>query len=106
MPRVDRLALGMALALTLAGCTNDKKTLAGPSADAPPPKTPQALCDACLPDTCDAAAAQACYDLGVAYETGAGAPQDLSRAKAMWDRAAKAGHAAARDKVRARWGGI
>lgn len=103
---MHRLAPWFLLALVACNDNKNAPDASAKSAAVAPEKTRDAACDACAPGACDGAAAQACFDLGVQYETGAGVPQDLSRAKALWDRAARAGHVGARDKVRARWGGI
>ena len=64
-------------------------------------------CDACKPSLCVVEAADACYQLGLLYEQGQGGlPQDRSKAKGAWDKAAKAGNKAAREKMQHGWGGI
>ena len=99
------MAVALGVSLVVAGCKSPSGG-AAPSADAGAPPTRAARCEACSDGACDADAAEACFELGVAHETGEGAPQDLARARALWDKAARAGHAGARAKIRARWGGI
>ncbi len=104
MRRVTRLAVLLAVSLFAVGCRSSSSggTTSGDAGAAP---SREARCDAC-DARCEPDAAQACFELGVAHETGDGAPQDLARARALWDRAARAGHAGARAKIRAHWGGI
>ncbi|MCC6646216.1 MAG: hypothetical protein IT374_11660 [Polyangiaceae bacterium] len=102
---MTKLAAALALSLVVAGCKPSPSGGAAREIDAGSPSR-EIRCDACTAAACDADAADACFQLGVACETGEGAPQNLSRARALWDRAARAGHAGARAKIRAHWGGI
>lgn len=73
-----------------------------------PPPMPNAQafeirCNSCA-GSCAVADADACYQLGVLYDSGQAVGQDKQRAKGLFERAARAGHVQAKTRLRASWG--
>ena len=61
-------------------------------------------CERCAPGKCSMSDADACYQLALKVEAGDGVPQDANRARSLLQRASKAGHAKARQRLRKTWG--
>lgn len=103
-------ASALAAFASLAACDESSAASAAPRAnpgapapEASPAEALEAQCNRCGA-TCALADADACYKLGQLYDAGQGVAQNRQRAKHLFERAAKAGHAQAKNQLGRSWG--